>query len=216
MRVSYKGTLSTPLLIHCGIPQDSILGPLLSLLHFNELPSLLKSCKIIMYADDTVLYYSHKDMKEIEKVLSQDLCMVPKWLHENELVLNLKKGKIEVMLFGTKKRLNQQECEIEINYQSQPINITNSYKYLGVQIDPSLNMQEHFNSIYRKASSHIHLLKRIRPFITDLATLRIYQVLIVPIITCCSHTNFYHQPYQKSSILALKSRVCKLTNKNIP
>ena len=83
MRVNYKGTLSTPLQIHCGVPQDSVLGPLLFLLHFNELPSLLKSCKMIMYADDTVLYYSHKDMKEIEKVLSQDLCTVSKWLHKN-------------------------------------------------------------------------------------------------------------------------------------
>ena len=105
---------------------------------------------MIMYADDTVLYYSHKDMKEIERVLSQDLCKVPKWLQENELVLNLKKGKTEVMLFGTKKRLNQQERETEINYQSQHINNTNYYKYLGVQLDPSLNMQEHFNSICRK------------------------------------------------------------------
>ena len=175
MRVNYKGTLSTSLPIHCGVPQSSILGPLLFLLHFNELPSLLKSCKMIMYADDTVLYYSHKNMKEIEKFLSQDFCTVSKWLQENELVLNLKKGKTEVMLFGTKKRLNQQEREIEINYQLQPINTTNSYKYLGVQLDPSLNMQEHFNSICRKASSRIRLPKRIRFFITDLATLRIYQ-----------------------------------------
>ena len=132
MRVNYKGTLCTPLPIHCGFPQGSILGPLLFLLHFNELPSLLKSCKMVMHADDTVLYHSHKNMKEIKKVLSQDLCTVSKWLQENELVLNLKKGKTEVMLCATKKRLNQQEREIEINYQSQPINIPNSYKYLGV------------------------------------------------------------------------------------
>ena len=215
MRVNYKGTLSTPIPIHCGVPQGSLLGPLLFLFHFNKLPSLLKSCKMIMYANDTVLYYSHKDMKKIKKVLSQDLCTVSKWLQENELVLNLKKGKTEVMLFDTKKRLNQQEREIEINYQSQHINNTNNYKYLGVQLDPSLNMQEHFNSICRKASSCIPLLKKIRPFITDLATLRIYQALIVPIITYCSLTNFYHQPYRKSSILALESRVCKLTNKDI-
>ena len=63
---------------------------------------------MIMYADHNVPYYSDKDMKEIEKVLSQDLCMVSKWLQENELVLNLKKGNTEVMLFGTKKRLKQQ------------------------------------------------------------------------------------------------------------
>ena len=52
---------------------------------------------MIMYADDTVLYYSHKDVKEIEKILSQDLCTVSKWLQENELVLNLKKGKTVVV-----------------------------------------------------------------------------------------------------------------------
>ena len=216
MRVNYKGTLSTPLPIQCGVPQCSILGPLLFLLHFNELLSLSKSCKIITYANDTVLYYSHKDMKEIKKVLSQDLCTVSKWLQENELVLNLKKRKTEVMLFGTKKRLNQQERETEINYQSQSINTKISYKYLGVQLDPSLNMQEHFKSICRKASSRIRLLKRIRLFITDLATMRIYQALMVPIFTYCSLTNFYHQPYRKSSILALESRVCKLTSKDMP
>ena len=77
-------------------------------------------------------------------------------------------------------------------------------------------MQEHFHSICKKSSSRIRLLKRIRPFITDLATFRIYQALIVPIITYCSLKNFYHQPYQKSSILALESRVCKLINKDIP
>ena len=126
------------------------------------------------------------------------------------------KVKTEVMLLGTKKRLNQQEREIDINYQSQPINTTNNCKYLGVQLDPSLNMQEHFNSIYRKASSRIRLLKRIIPFITYPATLRIYQALIVPVITYCSLANFYHQAYGKSWILALESRVCKLTNKDIP
>ena len=52
---------------------------------------------MIMYADDTNLYYSHKDMKEIKQVLSQDLCRVSKWLQENELVLNLKKGKTVVV-----------------------------------------------------------------------------------------------------------------------
>ena len=86
-------------------------------------------------------------------------------------------------------------------------------------------MQEHFNSICRKASSCIPLLKKIRPFITDLATLRIYQTLIVPIITYCSLTNFYHQPYRKSSILALEStksskekyvQLSKCLNDNVP
>ena len=59
---------------------------------------------MIMYADDTILFYSHKDMKEIEKVLSQDLFTASKWLQENELVLNLKKGKTVVVWHEEKSR----------------------------------------------------------------------------------------------------------------
>ena len=68
----------------------------------------------------------------------------------------------------------------------------------------------------QKGSTRIPLLKKIRPFITDLATLRIYQALIVPSITYCSLTNFYHQPYRKATILLFESRVGKLRDKDIP
>ena len=77
-------------------------------------------------------------------------------------------------------------------------------------------MKEHFKGICKKVSTRIRLLKRIRPFITDLETLRVYQALIVPSITYCSLTNFYHQPYWKATISLFESRVGKLTDKDIP
>ena len=77
-------------------------------------------------------------------------------------------------------------------------------------------MKAHFKGVCKKVSTRIRLLKRKRPFITDLATLRIYQALIVPTITYCSLKNFYHQPYRKSSISLLDSRAGKLTEKDIP
>ena len=157
-------------------------GPLLFLLHFNEMPSLLKHCKMIMYADNTVLFDNHKDQQEIDKVLSEEFGTLSSWLRKNELILNLIEGKMKILMFGTKKRLNQQECQINVKYRSQPISTTQSYQYLRVQLDPSLNMKEHVKGICQKVSTHIRLLKRIRPFITDLATLRIYQALIVPSI----------------------------------
>ena len=216
MKVNYRGTLSTYESIFCGVPQCSVLGSLLLLQHFNEMPYLLKHCKMIMYADDTVLFYNHKDQKEIEEVLSQEFCMLSSWLQENELMLNLKEGKMEKMMFATKIRTKQQECQINAEYRIQPINATHSYNYLGVQLDPSLNMTEDFKGVCKKVSSRIRALKRVRPFLTDLAALRIYQMLIIPTITYCSLTNFYHQPYQKSSILSFDSCVGKLTENEIP
>ena len=61
LKVSYESLVSSSQPVFCGVPQGSILGPLLFLLHFNDAPKQLKHCKIIMYADDTVIYYHHKD-----------------------------------------------------------------------------------------------------------------------------------------------------------
>jgi hypothetical protein len=128
MKVAYKGALSAPQDIFCGVPQGSILGPLLFLLHFNEMLTLLKHCKILMYADDTVLYYHHHNLEEIERAITEDLSTMSTWLQENELILNLKNGKTEIMVFGTKARLNKQDHNIRVEYQnyfaSQTINIT--------------------------------------------------------------------------------------------
>ena len=100
-------TISQQLAVNCAVPQGSILGPLLFLLHFNEVPEMLSCCNVILYADDTVLYFHHKDLHEIEKALTNDLRTLSAWLQDNELLLNMKKGKTEVMLFGTKARLNK-------------------------------------------------------------------------------------------------------------
>ena len=82
------------------------MGPLLFLLHINDIGRCLKHSSIITYADDTVLLTSSKAVHDIEERLNDDINIVSKWLTENELLLNLNKGKIESMLFGTGKRLS--------------------------------------------------------------------------------------------------------------
>ena len=77
----------------CGIPlrQGSILGPLLFIIHINDLPSVLKHCKVGMYADDTMLYCSGKDPRELRRKINEDLEHVRIWLFRNKLHLNMKK-----------------------------------------------------------------------------------------------------------------------------
>ena len=98
----------------CGAPQGSILGPLLSGLMINDFYQVLTKTKTILYADDTVIYYAAKNSREIEHVLNYDLKNVEKWLDRNNLIINLKQGKTEYVLYGSHKNLAKQP-QVNIN-----------------------------------------------------------------------------------------------------
>ena len=87
--------------IYCGVPQGSILGPLLFLLHFIDAVETLLHYGIVMYADDTVIFCADKNIDVIQKRVEEDFSSLTNRLAENDLVINCKKGKTEVMMFGT-------------------------------------------------------------------------------------------------------------------
>ena len=104
-QVSFLGTTSGLYPIYCGVPQGSKLGPFLFLLHFNDAAESLRHCGIVMYADDTVIFCADTDHDVIQKHLEEDFSSLTNWLAENELIINCKKGKTEVMIFGSNQRL---------------------------------------------------------------------------------------------------------------
>ena len=77
--------------MHCGIPQGSILGPLLFIIYINDLSSCLRNCKTSLYADDTCLYYASPDPHTLTESLNTDLLSIDAWLKRNKLALNVKK-----------------------------------------------------------------------------------------------------------------------------
>ena len=131
--VSYNNCLSDQHEIYSGVPQGSILDPLLFLLFFNDITDVVKYSKVIKYADDTVLYVADKQTQSIRAKLDEDMELIANWLKENELVINLKKGKTESLLFGTAKRRNMQSEPLEVFFPfptRTPITDTREYKYL--------------------------------------------------------------------------------------
>ena len=91
----------------------------------------MRDAKTVKFDDGTVLYFSHTDFHVIENSLNDDMEHVFEFLTENELILNAKKGKTEVMLFGTSKRLSKLTVNLNICYGGETLNQTNRYKYLG-------------------------------------------------------------------------------------
>ena len=102
------------------------------LLHLDDTDNCLRHSSIIKYADDTVIYVSGNDSESIQKKLHVDILEVHNWLTDNDLSLNLKKGKTETMIFGTPTRVKKAAL-LNIQIKGTNINQTSSYKYLGTQ-----------------------------------------------------------------------------------
>ena len=97
----------------------------------------------------------------IQDVLTNDADCVASWLRENNLALNLKKGKTEFVLCGSHQKLSRMStCEITIN--NTVVNEAAAYCYLGATLDNHLTLQEHVNNIHRKCSARVEFLSRVR------------------------------------------------------
>ena len=84
-----------------GVPQGSVLGPLMVILFINDLPQCVSSSNVMMYANDTVIYFSAKTVAELEITLGTDINNISNWMQVNKLFLS--KQKTEVVIYGTRQ-----------------------------------------------------------------------------------------------------------------
>ena len=115
-----------------------------------------------------------------------DLEKISAYFHLNELVINLKKRKSEVMLFGSSQPLKKDGNLLNVMYESNKMNFVTQYNYPGTIIDNHLNLNENFNRSYKCASTRSRLLERLRPYLTVDATIKVYLSMIVAIMTYSS------------------------------
>ena len=150
------GVLSNSKGISCGVPQGSILGPLLFLIYVNDMRAAV-GCKLLLYADDSALLVSGRDVSEIEENLSMELDSVCEWLTENKLSIHL--GKTESILFATKRRLRNVNS-INVSCNGNNIVSKANVSYLGVNLDQSLTGEDIANTVIAKSSNKLKFLYR--------------------------------------------------------
>ena len=132
--VSVEGVFSEEGLLTCGVPQGSILGPLLFLIYINDLPQSLSETASNLYADDTCIYYQHRDIQKIENVLNKEFSSLCEWFIDNKLSIHFGEDKTKAILFTR----NKTEAKLNICFQDHSIKQYNSVEYLGCLLDNNL------------------------------------------------------------------------------
>ena len=125
-----NGNLSSPQKITCGIPQGSILGPLLFLPCINDLQENLKETTACLYADDAQIFSSSCDYNELLDKLNSDLKNISDWLARNKLQYHLTKTKF--MIIGSTHNLNNKVYNNPVVLNNKPLSRTSTFECLGV------------------------------------------------------------------------------------
>ena len=142
---------STPEAISVGVPQGSILGPLLFILHINNLPEVVSECNILMYADDTVIYCLSSKASVIQGKLIANLSKIEQWLSFNSLFINV--TKTEALLFGN---------SFSITLNNNVIKRVFHFTYLGIVFDDRLSWDEQIKQLISRAGKRVGMLGRLR------------------------------------------------------
>ena len=199
--VKLNNIISDILPITYGVPQGSILGPILFSIYINEIADIV-NCGIVLYADDTVIFHHDRI------ILQENLKRISHWCNDNLLTINVKKSHwMRTKVCGKTDEIVDQQ---EMNFMVKNVNLTevNTYKYLGLHIDNNLNFQPHHKKLMSQVQLKLNQFRKIRIFINKRAAILIYKCTILPVME-------YADFIQDQGINYINKAIQKLQNQGL-
>lgn len=201
--VELNGNCSPHNLLSVGVPQGSILGPLLFIIYLNDLVTSSKFFKYISYADDTTLVYSvpHKQSThEANIILNRELDVISEWFRSNKLQLNT--SKTNLMVFRGKRSKN---FLLNISINGEKIQEVSSFKFLGLHLNYDLKWKTHVRQITAKISRGIGIMNRLRNIYPKEILMTLYHTLV----TCHLNFQILNWGYEHDAIFKVQKKAIR-------
>ena len=165
-----------------GVPQGSILGPLLFLIYVNDIVNSCPDFTFILYADDTTILASDNDINTLYENVNRNLSNIANWFECNKLSLNV--DKTNYILFKQTRENVQFTNDIKIN--GKIISRCKYIQFLGITLDENINWREHVDNVCRKVAQFVGVLNRLKSELPPFVLLSLYNAFILPHLSYCN------------------------------
>ena len=207
--VYVNGVFSDIQAIKLGVPQGSVLGPILFLIYINDFSRASSYFSTRLFADDTSLTACGKDLDSLIHHINNELPKIYDWLCANKLTINLTKTKY--IIFQPKQKLNS-NLHLPIVLAGQPLDYSFSVKYLGLIIDCHLSWHDHIEYICSKISKNINIMIKVKRLVSKVTIINMYYSFIYPYLTYGSilwGNNYYSPIYD---VVKLQNKAIRVIN----
>ena len=206
-RVKVNGSFSSWKDLTRGVPQGSVLGPLLFNIYINDLLLFIQNSDICNYADDTTIYSCDKSLDNITHKLENDCNVALKWFADNFMKLNA--DKCHLLVLG-------QRCDDSVTVKIGNTDVVNSSeeKLLGVHIDSKLSFDQHVSKLCQKASNKLYALARISPYMDQNKLRNLMRAFITSQFQYCPLIWMFHSRQLNQKINKIQERALRITYKD--
>ena len=178
-RTKFNGLLSSERIITTGVPQGSILGPLLFIIYINDLSNICDDSNFYFFADDTALTVKSSSVEDLQSKINVLMPKVTKWFNANKLSINTKKTNFQIY-----SNLVIDNFDIYLN--GSKIRREKEVKYLGVLVEENLKFNQHINNISSTVSKNIGVMGRVKSYLSSRELLLLYNALVLPHLNYCA------------------------------
>ena len=210
--VHLESSNSTQLPTLRGVPQGSVLGPLLFLLYVNDLHTTSQLLSFTLYADDTNILISGTNLHDTIGRLNSEIPKITHWFNANKLALNVNKTHYVIFRPGRSNLTSQ----VPLMLNGTVVKLEKSTKFLGVILDSRLKFCEHITYINNKIAKNTGILAKLRKSLPLATLVQLYNAFILPYILYCIELWGSGSANQINATLKLQKRCCRLITNSPP